>query len=539
MSCPFVLDIETRQQKRRETRNKNAEFDMYTISKMPERDAAPWEGALRAREKGAHLLPHYTDEGVLVVVRQKIISTLLCPSCHTLVSQCVCMSRPFCEKDKVKAVKAVKGYPVYDRQVDPCPPGKLSIGTTMPCAERGSAENGYANVRPNSWSRLEASSYNLRSRDYNDNSRKFSSHFSLYDVFAVDIIKGDQKIPKIVDHAFAPKGICKGNRYFNVPGLLLINFMFPEYSPNALSSLLSGKVTDGKGQSLVFYCALSRKSRSMLAAAGRYDRRRRQRQLRVQEKCGIGGQRDMNKVGLNLSKYHDNGNDDENKDNSGKNANNVNDDNDDDDIGDDSDNADSDTSFVSDAFDNDDDESEDEGEGQSFGNEGRENSDIGGEKSSSRSTSASAKRPCRKMCRAMRLLLDVLDADEGSSLRRRLKCIPRILNLDDCDFGVFATPLVKRYNGTPFMIRDTSTYYRSDQSFSIDIDVHNFSTPALMALDGCKAIMQEIIFDCGLCFQGENENELGEQILCCLTLNKWDKRRAATLPSLVQKDGKR
>lgn len=101
-----------------------------------------------------------------------------------------------------------------------------------------------------------------------------------------------------------------------------------------------------------------------------------------------------------------------------------------------------------------------------------------------------------------------MDATRGKLdgvLSKRLKAITQINNIDECEFNTVTRQLAKKYNGTPFLIRDTATYEITEDYININIDVHRFSYLARTGLHGCKDTLRSMSFDMALVIQGQEK----------------------------------
>lgn len=101
---------------------------------------------------------------------------------------------------------------------------------------------------------------------------------------------------------------------------------------------------------------------------------------------------------------------------------------------------------------------------------------------------------------------------------RNFKGIARVNNLKDARLGGTAKKLVGKYNGTPFMIRDTISYFGGDGYFEVDFDVHRFSYLAKKGLYACLERLSSMVWEFAFVLQGVTDDELPEQMLAGLTL---------------------
>lgn len=96
-----------------------------------------------------------------------------------------------------------------------------------------------------------------------------------------------------------------------------------------------------------------------------------------------------------------------------------------------------------------------------------------------------------------------------------------------------ANKLVHQYNGTPFLIRTTSTFYHGERNkyFEIDIDVHRFSYPARVGLSGIRERLRNVVIDVAWLVEGQTDEELPEQVASSCRLYRLDFDAAVQLPS--------
>merc|ERR1739848_899939 len=103
-----------------------------------------------------------------------------------------------------------------------------------------------------------------------------------------------------------------------------------------------------------------------------------------------------------------------------------------------------------------------------------------------------------KPTEAERLLSNFLYDPENTSadepIRRRLKCINRLSNKQS--FNLLLGPLVRKYNGIPFLIRDSSSFSldteknKSGQTMKrwaiVNVDINKFGKLAKKSLWGVR-----------------------------------------------------
>lgn len=141
--------------------------------------------------------------------------------------------------------------------------------------------------------------------------------------------------------------------------------------------------------------------------------------------------------------------------------------------------------------------------------------------------------PNVELVNAVRLLRNFILASEGEEVRKRFKGIARLVNVEEADLNSAAKKLVKSYNGTPFLIRTTSTFYRGKNYFEVDVDVHRFGYLSRFGLSNVKDRLKTCVADIGFVIQGNEDEELPEQMLGCCRLFKIDIQNVAHFPAAL------
>jgi hypothetical protein len=135
---------------------------------------------------------------------------------------------------------------------------------------------------------------------------------------------------------------------------------------------------------------------------------------------------------------------------------------------------------------------------------------------------------------AMNLVSNLVSAKEDSPLRKRFKIIAQVLNPDECGFGSSTASMVKKYNGKPFLVRTTSSFYSGENYFEICVDAHNFGKPARLGLWGFREVFQSVIFTGGFVVEGVDDKELPEQMLMACKYSKPDIESLPWFPDLTK-----
>lgn len=128
---------------------------------------------------------------------------------------------------------------------------------------------------------------------------------------------------------------------------------------------------------------------------------------------------------------------------------------------------------------------------------------------------------------AVRLLKTFMQ--DNSLLRDRFKAIGIVVNPQEQKLGRTERHLLETYNGQPILTRPQHRFYKGEGYFEVDVDAHEFNFVARKGLVGVSEHFRNMVVDFGYVIEGQEDQELPEQILGAVRLCKIDVRLAQEL----------
>ena len=102
----------------------------------------------------------------------------------------------------------------------------------------------------------------------------------------------------------------------------------------------------------------------------------------------------------------------------------------------------------------------------------------------------------------------------------RFKLIPFVDNLKELKLPAVASTVVDKYNGKPVIINKSGSMFLTSSYLEVDIDIHSFPYVSKTSIFALRQYSKTTHARLAFVIQGEEDDELPEQILGVCEINK-------------------
>lgn len=123
-----------------------------------------------------------------------------------------------------------------------------------------------------------------------------------------------------------------------------------------------------------------------------------------------------------------------------------------------------------------------------------------------------------------RFLYNPTPPEGNYNVRRRLKCVVKMANMgcEAIKFGYLLDGIVKKYNGTPFLLRESTSFVTGPNYMVVSVDANLFGRLAKNSLWQCRPFTVHAVCDVCMIIEGDGDlnDELPENVVIALRMAK-------------------